>query len=417
MKTVIVGNRKLARQLLLHTLKSDWNIVGALVPDERLAAEQANFTPVDDIIKETECQLHRTDDINADTTVAWLREMAPDLCLCGGWSQIIDERVLGIPGRGFLGLHSSRLPEGRGGAPVNWSIINGSDEVWISLFHYASGVDAGDVLAQGSVPIEGRDDVRTVFDRLAIEACRLVESVHDDLMAERTDPESQSLANATYRPRRQPQDGLIDWERSPQSQYNWVRAQTDPYPGAYTFHDGELLTVWRAYPIEVDHSGVDPGTVLEIAESNGIDIRTGDGAIRLVRVQREDQPPRWADEYAATTGLKAGDRLGRHTAPDDWLYTGIQGPTNPCVFETNLEYGDSGAVDIVALSGSTHDVTVRATLEETTLFEQATTVSSEYRKQIMYTPDTIGSQTLTITFERDGALVDRRHLKVFAHDD
>jgi methionyl-tRNA formyltransferase len=287
----------------------------------------------------------------------------------------------------------------------------------MSLFHYSSGVDAGDVVAQGSVPVEERDDIRTVFDRLAIEACHLLDEVYDDLVTESANPEPQSLANATYRPRRQPQDGLIDWERSPQSQYDWIRAQTDPYPGAYTFHNGGRLTVWQAHPMEIDHSGVDPGTVLGITESNGVDVRTGNGAIRLIRVQRKDQPPRWADEYAVTAGLKVGDRLGRHTAPEDWLYTGIQGPTNPYVFETNLEYGDSGAVDIVVLSGSTHDVTVRATLEGTTLFEQSATVSLEYRKQIMYTPDTIGSHTLTITFKRDGTLIDWRHLNVFVHRD
>jgi methionyl-tRNA formyltransferase len=415
-RTIIVGNRKLARQLLLHTLKNNWNVVGALIPDERLAAEQANFTPVEDIIEGIECRLHRTDDINADETVTWLREMAPDLCLCGGWSQIIDERVLSVPDKGFLGLHSSRLPEGRGGAPVNWSIINGSDEVWISIFYYAPGVDAGDVLAQGSVPIEGRDDVRTVFDRLAIEACRLVESLHDDILAERTDPESQSLANATYRPRRQPQDGLIDWERSPNAQYDWIRAQTEPYPGAYTFHNGGRLTVWQAHPIEVDRSKVAPGTIIRVNAGDGVDVRTGDGAIRLTRVQREEHPPRWADEYAAAAGLKVGDRLGRHTAPDNWLYTGIQGPTNPDVFETNLGDRDSGAVDIVALSGSAHNITVRATLEETTIFEQSITVSSEYRKQVMYAPDTVGTHTLTVTFESDSMLIDKRHLKVFVHE-
>jgi hypothetical protein len=98
------------------------------------------------------------------------------------------------------------------------------------------------------------------------------------------------------------------------------------------------------------------------------------------------------------------------------LYTGIQGPTNPNVFETNLGDRDSGAVDIVALSGSAHNITVRATLEETTIFEQSITVSSEYRKQVMYAPDTVGTHTLTVTFESDSMLIDKRHLKVFVHE-
>jgi methionyl-tRNA formyltransferase len=173
MRTVIVGNRKLARHLLRQTLADGWNIVGALVPAGKLAAKQANFVPVSELVAGTACELHETTDINSTETVEWLEAVdpdlclcggCPDLCLCGGWSQIIDKRVLDIPDRGFLGFHSSRLPEGRGGAPVNWSLIDGADEVWISLFYYEPGVDAGDVLAQGSVPVERRDDIATVFD-------------------------------------------------------------------------------------------------------------------------------------------------------------------------------------------------------------------------------------------------------------
>lgn len=413
MRTVVVGNRKLARHLLRHLLDEEWNVVGTLVPEGELAATQANFVPFEELVAGTDCRLHETADINAEETRRWLQERKPDICLCGGWAQIIDEAILDIPERGFLGLHSSRLPEGRGGAPVNWSLINGDEEVWISLFYYVPGVDAGDVIAQKSVPIEFRDDVKTVFDRLAVAACDVVESARQTLEADAVDADAQSLAEATYRPRRQPQDGLLAWDRSPRQQYDWIRAQTDPYPGAYTFYDGERVTVWRAEPLERAIEDARPGEVLAVVDGEGVDVRTGEGAIRLQRLQGGDRPPRWADAYAREVGLVAGDRLGRESAPPEWRYTGIRGPSEPTRFETNLTDREHGAIEAVAYAGSAFDLTVRATLDGKEIFEASATVDSEHRERIEYAPETAGTHSLTVAFEADGERIDTRYLKVF----
>jgi len=417
-RVVVVGNRRLARDLLRHLLEEEWDVVGALAPEGDLAAAQANFVPLEELTADADCSLHETTDINVPETRRWLEDLEPDVCLCGGWSQIIDEEILKVPERGFLGLHSSRLPGGRGGAPVNWSLIEGADTVWISLFYYVPGVDAGDVVARGSVSVESRDDIETVFNRLAVEACHVVESVRRDLEAGSVEAEPQTLAEATYRPRRQPQDGLINWARSPVEQYNWVRAQTDPYPGAYTFHDGNRLTVWRASPRGDGASGNDikgarVGEVLDIVDGEGVDVRTGDGVVRLLRVQAGNRPPQWADDCARAGGVGVGDCLGRHAAPESWYYTGIRGPSDPVRFETNLTDRDRGAVDVVSYSGAPRDLTVRAALDGEAVFETSTTVAPEYRERIEYAPTEPGTHTLTVVFEFDGKRVDTRHLKIF----
>lgn len=413
MRTVIVGNRKLARYLFRHVLREGWNVVGAIVPEGKMATNQANFVPFDELATNTDCSIHATEDINRKETRSWLKNIRPDVCLCGGWSQIIGERVLEIPDRGFLGLHSSHLPEGRGGAPVNWSIINGANEVWISLFYYTPGVDAGDVLAQSSVPVEARDDVATVFEALATEACHLVSSVRSDLEVDDVDSESQSHEDATYRPRRQPQDGLIDWNRDPSKQYDWIRAQTDPYPGAYTFNDGEKLTVWRGKAVEGSIGTAEPGEVLAIVEGEGVDVRTGDGRFRLIRVQPNNRPSRWADEYAHEMGLSVGDRLGRTYAPDDWFYTGIWGPEDPTTFDTNLALGESGVVETITFSGSQHDLVIRASLDGEQIFERSLIVTGEHCESVEYRPVDSGTHTVKIRFEINGDHVDTRYLKIF----
>lgn len=416
MRTVVVGNRKLARHLLRHTLENGWNVVGVLAPEGTLAAEQANYAPMEDLAEGTACSVHKTTDINSEQTLDWLVSVSPDICISGGWSQIVNERVLEVPNYAFLGFHSSRLPKGRGGAPVNWSLIHGNDEVWISLFHYVPGVDAGDVIARGSVPLEKRDDVATVFDALANEACDVLSNVREDLESGELNAKPQSLAEATYRPRRQPQDGLIDWNRDPADQHDWVRAQTDPYPGAYTFLRGTKLTVLAGEPLNVKApADTAPGEVIKIVSGEGVDVRSGDGLFRVTRIRADDRPQCWADRYAQETGLKPGDRLGREFAPDTWCYTGIRGPEDPTHFETNLEAGRSGQVDLVGFSGSSHDIVEKVWLDGDLIMEKSVTIETSSRDRVEYAPEESGAHTLRVAFQRDGERVDTRFLKVFVH--
>jgi methionyl-tRNA formyltransferase len=323
---------------------------------------------------------------------------------------------LNVPDSGFLGFHSSKLPEGRGGAPVNWSLINGADEVWISLFYYESGVDAGDVLTQGSVPVEQRDDIATVFDAIASEVCRLASAVQTDLETGTTDAKPQSFSAASYRPRRQPQDGLIDWNREPDAQYDWIRAQTEPYPGAYSFYQGTKLTVWEAEPIDTSVGDVTTGEIIDIVPSGGIDVCTGSGAIRLTRLKPGDRVSRWADRYATEVGLSPGDRLGRQHAPDEWQYTGIWGPESPTRFETNLKAGERGELTIVSFAGSTFDLTVSVTLDGKEIFESTVTVADKYSETVGYEPTETGTHTVAVRFSATGEPIDTRYLKVFVHD-
>lgn len=417
MRTVIIGNRKLARHLLRHTLNSGWNIVGAVSPEGKQATEQANYDSLEDVVDGTSCRVHRTDDINSDRTVDWLASISPDICISGGWSQIIEQQVLKVPDRAFLGFHSSRLPEGRGGAPVNWSLIDGAEEVWISLFHYESGVDSGDVVARGSVPVNPRDDIKTIFDELVVEACRVLDRVRCDLEDGDVSGERQSLKRATYRPRRQPQDGLIDWGRDPDVQYDWVRAQTSPYPGAYSFHGGAKITVLRSEPVDGTISEeTDQGEVVDIVPGKGIDVRSGEGLFRVNRVRSNDGPPRWADRFAQDVGVQEGDRFGREFAPDEWLYTGIRGPDDPTMFKTNLATGESGRVVLISYSGSTDDLRFRVGIDGDQLFKETVHVAPAARRTVEYTPEVPGTHTLKIAFENDSNRIDTRYLKVFVYE-
>lgn len=417
MRTVVLGNRALARHLLDRMQEEGWNVVGAIAPDRELANRQANYAGFKDLVEGTDCELIRTDDINDEATVSRFDALDPDVCVSGGWSQIIDERVLNVPDVAFLGFHASRLPRGRGGAPVNWSLLRGANEVWTSLFHYQSGVDAGDVVARTSVPVDERDDVATVFDALAHVNWDLLADVREDIEAGSIPSTPQSLADATYRPRRQPQDGLIDWGREPEAQDDWVRGQTDPYPGAYTFYDGTKLAVWRGERTDLDPRDAAPGEIVAVRPNVGVDVRSGDGVYRLTRVGDPDSPANWADVWADRHGVAVGDELGRHRAPSDWLYTGLRDGTGGLRFErvTNLRQGDTATVGACCHTGRRREVRVVATLDGDPVTETTLSVDRSATATITTTPRSTGTHTLRVVFYAGENRVDLRYLKFFVH--
>jgi methionyl-tRNA formyltransferase len=415
MRTVVAGNRKLAKYVLQNLIKHNWNVVGIIAPKGRLASQQANYQSFSDIADENNIKLIETSDINDDDTVSALESLSPDIVICPGWSQIISREVLNIPEIGFTGFHSSNLPKGRGGAPVNWSIINGETNITLSYFFYTPGIDAGDVLKQKSVTVEKRDDVSSIFEKLALTACQILNELKQPLHDGSIEAEPQQVSSATYRPRRKPKDGVIDWSKDPLEQYNWIRAQTQPYPGAYTFFEGDKITIWEAKQVgEVNSPDAEFGEIISVDDSRGICVQSGDENLRILRVQKDNEPIQWADDFARRNGIEAGITLGNHHAPESWLYTGIRGSDGGLQYETNLSVDEEGVIGCVMESPQcARQIRLEVSLDEETLIDKPTDVQGREFEKVSYSPNSEGTKTLKVRFTNNNSYEDVRYLKLF----
>ena len=110
-------------------------------------------------------------------------------------------------------------------------------------------------------------------------------------------------------PRRQPQDGIIDWNKMPVFQYNWIRGLSHPYPGAFTYLEGDKVYIWKSTFLENNeydggsYRAEIGGEVLDIVDE-GLIVSTGDGAILLTRVQKEGGKELGGYEFAKQYGIK-----------------------------------------------------------------------------------------------------------------
>ncbi len=243
------------------------------VLDELVVAARASGVPAPVLTKPSQLQ-------------EVMAELQPELCVVSGWYWILPSAILDAVPRGVVGFHPSFLPRYRGFAPVVWAMINGDEEIGLSLFSIVPGLDEGDIWDQRSVPVGLDDGVGKVLERLEDAAVDILESSYLSLLAGTLTPTPQALEGASYCGMRIPSDGVIDWGSPATAVHNWIRAQSEPYPGAFTYLGARRLTVWRSSRGEGPYFGA-PGQVVGTRGDAAL-VVCGDRALLSVEEVQED---------------------------------------------------------------------------------------------------------------------------------
>ncbi len=170
----------------------------------------------------------------------------PQLLVVIGWYHLIPARVRALAPLGTVGVHWSLLPKYRGGSPLVWAMINGETETGTSLFYLEDKVDVGDVIAQTRVSIGADDEVSAMIARLNMASGALVREHIPKLLRGEAQRWPQDNTEATYFPPRAPEDGEIDWSWPARRIYDFIRAQTLPYPCAFTSYRGQKIKIVHA---------------------------------------------------------------------------------------------------------------------------------------------------------------------------
>lgn len=247
---------------------------------------------------------NRPDD---EELVTELKEADPDMIVATNWRTWIPPHIFGLPHRGTLNVHDSLLPAYAGFAPLNWAVINGEKEVGVTTHMMDANLDAGDIVLQWAVPV-APDDTATdlfyktleLFGPITVDSLELVSSGRGEV-------KRQDRSKASFFHKRSVEDSRIDWTWPAEDIANLVRAQSDPYPNAFTLHRGERIRVVSASVSEGRYGGT-PGRIF-IREGNGVAIVAGADARRghnqalvIERVRTEDGEEHAATDYFRTMG-------------------------------------------------------------------------------------------------------------------
>jgi methionyl-tRNA formyltransferase len=253
MKIFFMGTTKFSYQCFQTVIRSGNKIVGCAYVDKIFKISYAptgvkniNYANFLEIARDLNipCIPYQRNNIKA--FIQQVTELAPDLILVAGWYYLVPRELRDIAPKGAIGLHGSLLPKYRGGAPLVWSIINGEKEGGISMFYLDDGVDTGDIIGQKTFSIKDDETIADVLIKLNKAAEQLLEEFLPLLAQDKAPRITQNHAEATVYPQRRPEDGKIDWSQSAKQIRDFIRAQTRPYPGAFTKIAGKKVIIWDA---------------------------------------------------------------------------------------------------------------------------------------------------------------------------
>jgi len=226
-----------------------------------------------------------------------------DAAIVVAYGLILPKPILDAPRLGCVNVHASLLPKYRGAAPISWAIIGGEEKTGVTTMLMDEGLDTGPVLLTREIAIGGEDTAGSLGMALSeLGASLLVETIRA-VRAGSVAPASQS-GEATFAPPLKKEDGLIDWKRSADEIFNFVRGM-DPWPVAHCRLGNETLRILRTGPLAGEGR---PG-IIEKADGRQLVVGTGGGLLSIIELQPPGKRPMSAASFLQGRRLMRGQAL------------------------------------------------------------------------------------------------------------
>ena len=249
------GATNYSKKLLLFLIKNDFFPRAIFsIPEEFSISysdnkiKNSNYANLETVANKYNIPYYEVDSVEGKRLKDYssvIEELNLDLILVLGWYYMLPKSIRSACKYGAWGIHASLLPKYAGGAPLNWAIINGEKETGVTLFRMEDGVDNGDIIAQKSFTIDYEDTIKEIYEKATKASKEILLDVFSDIENVKFLPQDKSKIEVY--PQRKPEDGELDLTKSAIEMYNFIRALSDPYPGAFIKTvDGKKLIIEKA---------------------------------------------------------------------------------------------------------------------------------------------------------------------------
>lgn len=268
-KILFMGTPQFSVPILQALIDSEYEVVGVVTQPDRLVGRKKVLTPspIKQLATTYNIPVYQPEKLVQSTELETLLTLPLDLVVTAAYGQFLPESLLNHPTYRAINVHASLLPKYRGGAPIQYALMNDDAETGVSIMYMEKKMDAGDVLSQVRVPIEESDNVSTLFDKLSVIGKDALMAILPDLFDGKVRAVPQDEALVTFSPALTREQEKLDFTQEARQVHNHVRAMNE-WPGAYTLLNGERFKIWETYVGEsIDGT---PGQLVVTKDSVGV---------------------------------------------------------------------------------------------------------------------------------------------------
>ena len=238
---------------------------------------------------------------NNKSEYEYFKNLDLDLVIIVAYGMIIPKEFLPLSKEGFINLHASILPQWRGAAPIQRSIMSQNKETGISVMRINEKLDEGDISHIFKIKIEENENAESLSEKLSALASEKISEVIDSIIDKEAEFKPQDHSKATYAKKINKTEGLIDWNDKAKNIIGKINGLF-PYPGGYFIYKGERYKILKA---QISFNKDQPGKVL----SNNLEISCGENSIKILEIQREGKKPQNISQFILGSQIEKGTNL------------------------------------------------------------------------------------------------------------
>jgi len=308
LKIVFAGTPDFSVPSLRALVASEARVVGVYTQPDRPAGRgrRLSASPVKRVALEHGLPVYQPATLKDPTAVAALAALEADLVVVVAYGLLLPSDVLATPGLGCINVHASLLPRWRGAAPIQRALLAGDSETGITIMGMETGLDTGPMYLKRATPIATDETGASLHDRVSQLGAETLMAALPGIGTGRLQPQPQDASQATYAKKITKDEARIDWRLPAIEIERRIRA-FNPWPVAETRLDDISLRLWGGFAVGGETQAA-PGAVLTAGRA-GIDVATGQGVLRLTRVQPAGKRPMDAADYINARRLD-GERFG-----------------------------------------------------------------------------------------------------------
>jgi len=287
---IAIGRSRYLYDGVKHLLSKGY-IFKAIVTEEAYEEYDIKHTDFENLAKETGAAFFMIRSVNNEELIKIIKDNKIRVAISANWKYTIPKSFLDLFECGILNFHLGNLPDYKGNATVNWTIINGESYINGNIHKMDPELDAGDVVTRKAIPIQPDMYIADVLKQAENEVPHLYEEAVRKVLVQ---PDAYEVKGTIHGLRcypRLPEDSQINWRQSAEKVSRLVRASSRPYNGAFSFLNGEKIVIWKARPvIPEDKFLAIPGHVVALDKTNNsVMVACTDGWLEVQEIERNGE--------------------------------------------------------------------------------------------------------------------------------